>query len=77
MKNIIYYRRRNLPTDQRTSKFTYSPLGIAFEKQIKTIEDWGKKRIKALEHETQLVKSSCEKESLIILKQKNNFWRTC
>ena len=31
------------------AKFTYSPLGKAFEKQIKTIEDQGKKRKKALE----------------------------
>ena len=30
------------------AKFTYSPLGKAFEKQIKTIEDQGKKRIDAL-----------------------------
>ena len=30
-------------------KFTYSPLGKAFEKQIKTTEDQGKKQIKALE----------------------------
>ena len=29
-------------------KFTYSPLGKAFEKQIKTIEDQGKKQIDAL-----------------------------
>ena len=31
------------------AKFTYSPLGKAFEKQIKTIEDQGKKQIDALE----------------------------
>ena len=30
------------------TKFTYSPLGKAFEKQTKTIEDQGKKRIDAL-----------------------------
>ena len=30
------------------SKFTYSPLGKAFEKQIKTIEDRGKKQVDAL-----------------------------
>ena len=28
------------------TKFTYSPLGKAFEKQIKTIEDQGNKQIK-------------------------------
>ena len=31
------------------AKFTYSPLGKAFEKQIKTIENQGKKQVKALE----------------------------
>ena len=31
------------------AKFTYSPLGKAFEKQIKTIEDQGKKQVYALE----------------------------
>ena len=31
------------------AKFTYSPLGKAFEKQIKTIEDQGKKQVDALE----------------------------
>ena len=29
-------------------KFTYSPLGKAFDKQIKTIEDQGKKQADAL-----------------------------
>ena len=31
------------------AKFTYSPLGKAFEKQIKTNEDQGERQIKALE----------------------------
>ena len=31
-------------------KFEYSPLGKAFEKQVKTIEDQGKKQIEALEN---------------------------
>ena len=30
------------------AKFTYSPLGKAFEKQIKTIEDQGEKHVEAL-----------------------------
>ena len=41
-----------LPSNQKQiieqAKFTYSPLGKAFEKQIKTIEDQGKKQIDAL-----------------------------
>ena len=53
------------------AKFTYSPLGKAFEKQIKTIEDQGEKQIKALEEDgKQLVESSSEKEFLTYLKQK-------
>ena len=42
-----------LPSNQRQiieqDKFTYSPLGKAFEKQIKTIEDQGKKQVKAIQ----------------------------
>ena len=41
-----------LPSNQqqiiKQTKFTYSPLGKAFEKQIKTIEDQGKKQVNAL-----------------------------
>ena len=50
-------------------KITYSPLGKAFEKQIKTIKDQGEKQIKGLEvNEKQLVKSSGEKELLTLSK---------
>ena len=42
-----------LPSNQQQiieqSKFTYSPLGKAFEKQTKTIEDQGEKQIKAIQ----------------------------
>ena len=42
-----------LPSNQRQiieqAKFTYSPLGKAFEKQTKTIEDQGEKQVVALE----------------------------
>ena len=41
-----------LPSTQQQiieqAKFTYSPLGKAFDKQIKTIEDQGKKQVHAL-----------------------------
>ena len=40
-----------LPSNQQINeeaKFTYSPLGKAFEKQTKTIEDQGEKQIKAI-----------------------------
>ena len=42
-----------LPSNQQQiieqEKFNYSPLGKAFEKQIKTIEAQGQKQVKALE----------------------------
>ena len=47
-----------LPSDQQQiieqAKFTYSPLGKAFEKQIKTIEDQGEKQIKAIQDQGQV-----------------------
>ena len=43
-----------LPSNQQQiieqAKSTYSPLGKAFEKQIKAIEDQGKKQVDALEN---------------------------
>ena len=43
-----------LPSNQQQiieqTKFTYSPLGKAFDKQTKTIEDHGKKQVEALEN---------------------------
>ena len=44
----IYYILYITIFTQQT-KFTYSPLGKAFDKQIKTIEDQGKKQVDALE----------------------------
>ena len=35
------------------SKFEYSPLGKAFKKQVKTIEDPGEKQIKAIQSNKQ------------------------
>ena len=47
-----------LPTNQQQiiqqARFTYSPLGKAFEKQIKTIEDQGEKQIKAIQDQVQV-----------------------
>ena len=48
-----------LPSNQQQiieqAKFTYSPLGKAFEKQIKTIEDQEEKQIKAIQNNTKEV----------------------
>ena len=56
------------------AKFTYSPLGKAFEKQTKTIEDQGIKQIKAIQDKRPI--KSIEKftydinDSPIVLKEK-------
>ena len=64
-----------LPSDQsriiEQARFTYSSLGKAFEKELKTIEDQEENQIKALkEHWKKLVKYIDEKESLTHSKQK-------
>ena len=47
-----------LPSNQQQiieqARFTYSPLGKAFEKQIKAIEDQGQKQIKAIQDQEQI-----------------------
>ena len=63
-----------LPSNQQQiieqAKCTYSPLGKAFEKQTKTIEDQGEKQVDALESlkisdkELPLIKDFIPKESL-------------
>ena len=49
-----------LPSNQQRiiqqTKFNYSPLGKTFEKQIKTIKDQGKKQVKAIQDNKQLIK---------------------
>ena len=40
----------NLQQIIEQAKFTYSPLGKAIEKQIKTIKDQGEKQIKAIQN---------------------------
>ena len=66
-----------LPSNQQQiieqAKFTYSPLGKAFEKQTKTIEDQGEKQTKTIQ-EKRLIKSiekfTCDiNDSPIILKE--------
>ena len=61
-----------LPSNQQQiieqAKFTYSPLGKAFEKQIKTIEDQGRKQIDALKNlklkeETKLIEDKSNNQS--------------
>ena len=69
-----------LPSNQQQiieqAKFTYSPLGKAFEKQIKTIEDQGEKQMKAIQDQGQvkaIKKYTYDgKDTPLISKQKKN-----
>ena len=55
------------------AKFTYSPLGKAFENQIKIIEDQGEKQIKAIQ-DKQLVNNNVDhKDKLLLSKEREIF----
>ena len=67
-----------LPTNKQQiteqAKFTYSPLGKAFEKQIKTIEDQREKQIKSMQdNRKQLISNDDYKNKLLISKEKEIF----
>ena len=67
-----------LPSNQQQiiqqAKFNYSPLGKAFEKQIKTIKDQGEKQTKAIQ-DKQLVNINKDdyKDKLLLSKERENF----
>ena len=67
-----------LPSNQQQiiqqAKFTYSPLGKAFEKQTKTIEDQGEKQIKTIQYnKRQLINDDDYKYKLLISKEREIF----
>ena len=65
-----------LPSNQQQiiqqAKFTYSPLGKAFGKQIKTIEDQGKKQVKAIQ-DKQIINKDNYKDKLLVSKVREIF----
>ena len=68
-----------LPSNQRLiieqAKFTYSPLGKAFQKQTKTIKDQGIKQVKAIQDNKQLVNINDDdyKDKLLLSKEREIF----
>ena len=66
-----------LPSNQQQiiqqAKFNYSPLGKAIEKQIKTIEDQGKKQVKAIQDNKQLVIKDDYKDKLLLSREREIF----
>ena len=69
-----------LPLNQQQiiqqAKFNYSPLGKAFEKQTKTIEDQGKKQVKAIQDNKQLVNINKNdyKDKLLLSRERENIY---
>ena len=70
-----------LPSDQlqiiEQAKFTYSPLGKGFEKQIKTIEDQGQKQVDVLKDlkPKEQIKPIADKSSDEFLTEKETYNR--
>ena len=66
-----------LPSNQQQiiqqAKFNYSPLAKAYEKQIKTIKDQGKKQVKAIQDNKQLVNKDDYKDRLLLSKEREIF----
>ena len=67
-----------LPSNQQQiieqAKFTYSPLGKAFEKQTKTIKDQGEKQIKAIQdNKRPLISDDDYKDKLLLSKEREIF----
>ena len=55
------------------AKFTYSPLGKAFEKQTKGLEDQGEKQIKAIQDNRKQPFNDDYKDKLLISKEREIF----
>ena len=56
------------------AKFNYYPLGKALEKQVKTIEDQGKKQVKAIQDNKQIVnKDDDYKDKLLLSREREIF----
>ena len=68
-----------LPSNQRQiieqAKFTYSPLGKAFEKQTKTIKDQGKNQVKAIQDNKVSINNNDDdyKDKLLLSKEREIF----
>ena len=68
-----------LPSNQQQiiqqAKFNYSPLGKAIEKQIKTIEDQGKKQVKAIQDNQKIanVNDDDYKDKLLLSREREIF----
>ena len=71
-----------LPSNQQQiiqqAKFDYSPLGKDLEKQIKTIEDQGKKQVKTIQDNKQIVnKDDDYKDKLLLSREREIFKDIC
>ena len=68
-----------LPSNQlqiiQQAKFNYSPLGKALEKQINTIEDQGKKQVKAIQDNKQIVNKDDDYKYKLLLSREREIFK--
>ena len=80
-KNKYVIVKEILPFDQsriiKQTNFAYSPLGKAFEKQTKMIEDQEGKQVTALEERGKQLVKYCDEKRFSTFKTKRNYGRTC
>ena len=68
-----------LPSNQKQiieqAKFTYSPFGKAFKKQIKTIEDQGEKQVEALQDNKRQLSNTKDYENQFLISKEREIFK--
>ena len=78
-KYEYYAGEEILPSNQKQvieqAKFTYSPFGKAFKKQIKTIEDQGEKQVEALQDNKRQLSNTKDYENQFLISKEREIFK--
>ena len=78
-KYEYYTGEEILPSNQKQiieqAKFTYSPFGKAFKKQIKTIEDQGEKQVEALQDNKRQLSDTKDYENQFLISKEREIFK--
>ena len=78
-KYEYYTGEEILPSNQKQiieqAKFTYSPFGKAFKKQIKTIEDQGEKQVEALQDNKRQLSNTKDYENQFLISKEREIFK--
>ena len=78
-KYEYYTGEEILPSNQKQiieqAKFTYSPFGKAFKKQIKTIEDQGEKQVEALQDNKRQLSNTKDYENQFLTSKEREIFK--